>query len=425
MRTIPILALLLLAGFSSRAQQLYFPPTTGDSWDTLSRQSLGYRADRIDSLYNYLQSTHSKAFILLKDGKIVLEKYFGSFTKDSIWAWNSAGKSLTAFAVGIAQQEGRLSINDTTSNILGNGWTAAPLAKERKITIRHQLTMTSGLNDGGNSDCTDPACLTYLAEAGTRWAYHNAVYTLLDTVIERATGQNINRFLLPRLRTATGITGLYVRLGYNNVFYSKPRSLARYGNLILGKGAWNGTALLTDTAYYRQMIHPSQSLNPAYGYLWWLNGQASYRIPQTQIVFPGMIAPNAPADMVCALGKDGQILSLVPSQNLHWIRMGENPGGATQLVSTEYADRIWAYLNRLQQPTEVRSTIQQGEAYPNPASDLLHLSGAGPFSGILTNACGQTVRQVSASVVDLRGLPTGIYTLQLYGHAPQRVLVQR
>ena len=421
---LPLLVLFLLTGFSSPAQQLYFPPVTGNAWDTLSPQSQGYRADRIDSLYAYLQATNSKAFILLKDGKIVLEKYFGSFSQDSGHVWNSAGKSLTAFAIGMAQQEGYLSINDTTSNRIGNGWTTAPLAKERKITIRHQLTMTSGLNDAGDNNCTDPACLTYLADAGTRWAYHTGVYTLLDSVIERATGQNINRYLLPRLRTTTGITGLYVKLGYNNIFYSKPRSLARYGNLILGKGTWNGTPLLTDTAYYRQMIHPSQSLNLAYGYLWWLNGQSSYRIPQTQIVFPGMIAPNAPADMVCALGKDGQILSLVPSQNLHWIRMGDNPGGATLLVSTEYADRIWAYLNLLQQPTDVRSTTQQGEVYPNPASDLLHLSGPGPFSGVLANACGQTVRHVSASVVDLKGLPTGVYTLQLSGRAPQRVLVQ-
>lgn len=421
---LPLLVLLLLAGFSSPAQQLYFPPVTGDSWDTLSRQSLGYRADRIDSLYNYLQGTHSKAFILLKDGKIVLEKYFGSFTRDSAWAWNSAGKSLTAFAVGMAQQEGFLSINDTTSNRLGNGWTTAPLAKERKITIRHQLNMTTGLNDAGNNDCTDPACLTYLADAGTRWAYHTGAYTLLDSVIQRTTGQTINRYLLPRLRTTTGITGLYVKLGYNNVFFSKPRSLARYGNLILGKGSWNGTPLLTDTAYYRQMIHPSQSLNPAYGYLWWLNGQASYRIPQTQVVFPGMIAPNAPADMVCALGKDGQILSLVPSQNLHWIRMGDNPGGTRLLVSTEYADRIWAYLNLLQQPTAVADPLHPGLVCPNPVSDLLHLSGHGPFSGILATPCGQTVRQIHASDTDLRGLPAGVYILHLLGQAPQRVLIQ-
>lgn len=421
---LPLLVLFLLAGFSSPAQQLYFPPVTGDAWDTLSPRSLGYRSERIDSLYAYLQATDSKAFILLKDGKIVLEKYFGSFTRDSAHAWNSAGKSLTAFAVGIAQQEGRLSIYDTTSNILGNGWTTAPPAKERMITIRHQLTMTSGLNDAGNNDCTDPACLTYLADAGTRWAYHTGAYTLLDSVIERATGQNINRYLLPRLRTTTGITGLYLKLGYNNVFFSKPRSLARYGNLILGKGSWNGTPLLTDTAYYRQMIHPSQSLNPAYGYLWWLNGQPSYRIPQTQIVFPGMLAPNAPADMVCALGKDGQILSVVPSQNLHWIRMGENPGGTRLLVSTEYADRIWAYLNRLQQPTALGAGQTLGLTYPNPASGLVRLSVAGPIEGELRNACGQRVLELSSSQLDVTALPTGIYTLHLSGRAPQRMLVQ-
>jgi CubicO group peptidase (beta-lactamase class C family) len=122
-----------------------------------------------------------KGFIVLKDGKIVLEKYFGNFTQDSSWYWASAGKSLTAFAVGIAQQKGLLSIDNPVSNYLGDGWTSCTKAQEEKITVRHLLMMSSGLDDNtSNPFCNEPSCLTYKAEPGTRWAYNTGVYSPLD-----------------------------------------------------------------------------------------------------------------------------------------------------------------------------------------------------------------------------------------------------
>ncbi len=87
-------------------QSLYFPPLTGQAWDTLSPRTLGWNRSQVDSLYDFLAQNRTKAFLLLKDGKIVLEWYFGSFARDSVWYWASAGKGLTAFLVGIAQQRG-------------------------------------------------------------------------------------------------------------------------------------------------------------------------------------------------------------------------------------------------------------------------------------------------------------------------------
>ncbi|HLP22258.1 MAG TPA: hypothetical protein VK174_18210, partial [Chitinophagales bacterium] len=75
---------LFLLVYFPQAQTLYFPPLSGNTWDTLSPTALGWCQPRIDTLYAYLQQRHSQGFIVLKDGKIVLEKYFGTFTKDSI-----------------------------------------------------------------------------------------------------------------------------------------------------------------------------------------------------------------------------------------------------------------------------------------------------------------------------------------------------
>jgi CubicO group peptidase (beta-lactamase class C family) len=354
---------------------MYFPPVLGNTWDTLSPASLGWCEPKIDSLLDYLEAKNSKAFILLKDGKIVIEKYFGTFTTDSLWYWASAGKTLTAFTVGIAQQEGFLSIQDTTADYLGTGWTVCPPPKEEKITIRNQLTMTSGLDDGvPDHYCTLDTCLQYLADAGTRWAYHNGPYTLLDSVIEVATGQTLNNYITQKVKSPTGMTGSFFQIGYNNVFISKPRSMARFGLLLLNQRTWNGNQILTDTSYFQQMVNTSQPLNPSYGYLTWLNGKSSFMAPGLQFNFPGSMCPNAPNDMYAALGKDGQIINVVPSQNLVYIRMGNAPGVGE--VPITFNDTIWIKLNEVMCNTASLSSLTRTDnisIYPNPASDLLFI----------------------------------------------------
>ena len=85
-----IAVLLFCLPQNTNAQQLYFPPLIGNTWDTVTPASLGWCTNYIDTLNDYLQSTNTKAFIILKDGKIAHEKYFGTFTVDSLWYWASA-----------------------------------------------------------------------------------------------------------------------------------------------------------------------------------------------------------------------------------------------------------------------------------------------------------------------------------------------
>lgn len=388
-----------ITAFNLNAQSLYFPPTAGNTWDTISPQSLGYCQSKIDSLYAFLDTTNTKAFILLKDGKIVLEKYFGTHTQSSVWQWASAGKTITSFMVGIAQQEGHLSINDTTSTYLGQGWTDCTPAQEERITIRHQLTMTSGLDDGVTDPfCTLDNCLIYKADAGTRWAYHNGPYTLLDGVVENAAGQTLNSFTTQKLKSPTGMTGTFAPVGYNNVFFSNARSMARFGLLILNNGNWNGNQILTDTGYFNQMTTTSQTLNKSYGYLWWLNGKQNFMIPSSQIVFPGSLIPNAPSDMISAMGKGGQFLNVIPSQNMVWVRMGEEP--ANSLVPFLLNDDIWEYVNDLLcATTGIDNQDNQNsfvQLFPNPGNEILNLKSDKQISKVeVFNMQGQIVKSLN------------------------------
>ena len=145
------------------------------------------------------------------------------------------------------------------------------------------------------------------------------------------------------MKTKTGMTGFWLTSNYDNVYYSKARSMARFGLLLQNKCRWNNDTLLHDTTYYNNIINTSQQLNYAYGYLCWLNGKGSYMVPSSQIIFPGSYAPAAPADMYAAIGKNGQIVSVAPSKGLVVIRMGNDPGEGE--VPFLLCDNIWQRLN--------------------------------------------------------------------------------
>lgn len=349
-----------LVGYS----QSYFPPNNSDEWVSADPASLGWCSHKIDSLYRFLDSNSTNAFILLKDGKIVLEKYFGNQTAESSWYWASAGKTIAAVLTGIAQQEGYLHIQDTTSKYLGEGWTSLLPEQEEKITIRHQLTMTTGLDDGVEDvSCTADTCLQFLVDAGERWAYHNEPYTLLDKVIENATGYNVNNYFNQKVKSIIGMDGYFIPVENDNVFFSTARSMARYGLLMLNEGNWNGTQVITDSIYFHDMISTSQNLNESYGYLWWLNGKDSLMIPRSQFIFRTSVSPNAPADMYAALGRNGQFINVVPSQNMVWIRMGDIPDNT--LVPFRFNDDIWEHINSLycDQGDSTHQTIRLEEGW--------------------------------------------------------------
>jgi CubicO group peptidase (beta-lactamase class C family) len=417
MKHVATLVASLFAGVLA-AQELYFPPTVGNAWATTDPASLGWCTDQIPALYDFLEASNSKAFIVLKDGRIVLERYFGTFTADSSWYWASAGKSLTAFLVGLAQQQGYLDIDEPSNTYLGEGWSSCTPEQEAAITIRDHLTMTTGLDDtNGEFDCTDPECLTYLTEPGSRWSYYNAPYTLLDGVLEGATGQNLNTYIFNNLTSSTGISGLFVQLGYNNVFLSKARSMARFGLLAQNGGTWNGNPILTDEAYFTAMTTPSQALNPAYGYLWWLNGQSNYLLPGVQIQLPGPLMPDAPSDIYAAMGKNGQIINVSPGTGLVVVRMGNLPDGL--FVPNVYNNEIWQHLNAVVcTPTAVEGTKNDDTIilYPNPVKDGLTIAlpaGISVADVRILDAVGRTVYQQQMSgtnaEVDTRALPAGSY----------------
>nr|WP_299383965.1 serine hydrolase domain-containing protein [Allomuricauda sp.] len=322
---------------------LYFPPSQSNEWDTLTPEALEWNTENEQALHDLLEEKETLAFMILKDGKIVVEWYFGEHTQNTSWYWASAGKTLTAFTVGIAQQEGLLNIGDTSSDYLGSGWTSLSSDKENLITVRHQLTMTSGMSDL-QFDCVTPECLLYVADAGSRWAYHNGPYTLLQSVVANASDMEWFDYFNQKLRDKIGMDGFWFSTsGTNNVYFSTARAMARFGLLNLANGEWNGEKILDDPVYLDAMKNTSQDLNKAYGYLWWLNGKSSYRAPASQLQFNGELIPNAPSDMYAGLGKNDQKLYIVPSKGLVIVRLGED-ASESLLGPSSFDNLLWERL---------------------------------------------------------------------------------
>lgn len=292
-----------------------------------------------------MRENGTKSFIVLVNGRIVMEEYFNGQTQSETWHWHSAGKSLVAITVGIAQQEGLLNINDKVSKYLGTGWTSEPPEKEDLITIRHLLTMTSGLDDRPQK-VDDKANLTYVADAGTRWAYSNAFQILMD-IVAAASHTDFQTYFNNKVRDKIGMDGIWNYGLIFRIYHSTARSMARFGLLALNSGKWKNEQILNEN-FFDNCVNSSQTINPSYGYLWWLNGKASYMIPASQTVFQGFLVQNAPADMYAAMGAGDQRTYVIPSKKMVVVRMGdpsdpENPSFALSGFDNE----LWQKINRM------------------------------------------------------------------------------
>lgn len=327
----------------SQNNDIYFPPFNSDTWESKSIADLGWNASALQPLLDFLVEKNSKSFIILHEGHIVVEAYFNGHTTTTPWYWASAGKTLTTAIVGIAQEEGLLNINDKVSDYIETGWTSAPLDKENLITCKNLLSMTSGLDDS-LGDSVSPSNLQYIADAGDRWAYHN-VYVKLQDIVSSASNQNWSTYFNTKLKDKIGMTGAWIQSGDFSVYWSTTRSMARFGLLSYAEGQWENEQIIPKS-YLEDAVSTSQNLNLAYGYMWWLNGKPSFRLPQSQIQFDGTLIPNAPTDMYAALGKNDQKIYVSPSKKIVVIRMGDAADGENFALSN-FDNELWAKINTL------------------------------------------------------------------------------
>lgn len=324
------------------SESMYFPPNTSATWENKPLSSLNWNQNAVQPLKDFLIQKNTKSFMILVNGRIVMEEYFGGQTANDTWQWNSAGKTLVATTTGIAQQEGLLNINNKASDYLGTNWTSMPLVKENLISVKNLLTMTAGNDD--TKQLMIKSNLTYVADAGTRWAYSNIFQKLID-IVANASNKTFENYFNEKLKNKIGMDGYWNFGTIFTIYHSTTRSMARFGLLALNNGKWNSEQIINET-FFNQSITTSQNINPSYGYLWWLNGKSSFMIPSEQTVNQGVLIPNAPIDTYAAMGADDQRIYVIPSKKMVVIRMGNasDPANPNFAVSG-FDNDLWLKIN--------------------------------------------------------------------------------
>jgi CubicO group peptidase (beta-lactamase class C family) len=350
-----LFVLALAAAFTPAAHcathppaSLYFPPTAGE-WEQVAPATAGWNDGRLKLALELAGKTRASGVVILHHGRVLAEQYwevdqntpagkkareYGAFVlgRDDkghvIEDVASVQKSVAAVLVGLAQSKGLLRLDDLVQQHLGKGWSKASAAEEAAITIRHLVTMTSGLKDD----------LTFEAAAGTRWRYNTTAYSRTVKVVAAAAKKEPNDLTREWLTGRIGMKdsrwierrGANADTAANALgFATTARDLARFGLFILAEGRWNGETVFPDREYMRAMLQPSQQLNPSYGYLWWLNGKTEVARGSGERV-KGPLISTAPADLVAALGAVDRKVYVVPSLGLVVTRLGNSAGPAFQ-----------------------------------------------------------------------------------------------
>ncbi len=316
-------------------------PVPGAEWDTADPASVGLDAAKLDELSAQAEAGGSNCLVVVREGKIVEEDYYSgtdAATPQEVW---SATKSYSSTLVGIAQDEGLLSVDDLATDSIVE-WAGTPSAD---ITVRNLLANDSGRHwdyetdylkmAGGAADKTQFAIdLGQDAPPGTTWEYNNSAIQTLDRVLTKATGTSPAEFAQEKLlgpigmadstmtKDATGNTLTFMGL------QSTCRDMARFGVLMLNRGNWGGDQIVSEAWVDDATGQASQPLNGSYGYLWWLNrpGVGAGGDQATTGSAPGdaqagQMVAGAPDDVFWALGLGGQIIAIHPTSGTVAVRL--------------------------------------------------------------------------------------------------------
>jgi CubicO group peptidase (beta-lactamase class C family) len=291
-------------------------------WAISSPQRQDLDPSGLEDAFRYGEAHRSKAMVVVRHGFLVKEWYDYGWDKNSTKSGYSMAKSFTSALIGMLIDEGRIHGPDQLVSDFIPQWRDAA---HGRITVRHLLSMTSGLYCTYTSDYLQLLSsanqslfainLPMEAPPGQTWEYSNAAVQVLAEVILRASGRQAIDYARERLWSVIGMwnadwtaDSVGNTLTYQAVIASA-REFAKFGFLFLKRGQWVSRRVVS-ASWVDESVRPSQILNPHYGFLWWTNSGGDWW-------------PNAPADAYAAMGAFNQRIYVVPSLDLVVVRLGE------------------------------------------------------------------------------------------------------
>jgi len=323
-----------------------FAPYPTVDWAEASPEDVGMDRSRLQELQEYFEHYVPDSLLVARKGYIVLEKYYGGHSKETVFETFSVTKSFTSAVAGIAIAEGLFGVDQPAADFITSWKSPDPRST---IRIRDLLTMTSGLRWSfseyvhiGLSLPIGPLTEDLLKHSldlpldhtpGSQWTYNNCATMALCHVFSSTSGMGLMEYARDRLFEPIGMhsaTWLADGTGHTYTFMglrATVRDLTRFGYLFLRGGLWEGRQIIPQD-WVGVTTQPYSDLNPAYGYLWWVNGyadawgpmegQLTLHIPKTGYFFGDV----APPDSYAALGAFGQMIAVIPELDLVMVRNG-------------------------------------------------------------------------------------------------------
>jgi len=336
---VAFLAALLCISSQARGQEF--------RWERATPASQQMSGDALDSLRDELAARRTRAFLVIRNDKIVCEWYAPGVSAEDRQGTASLAKALVGgLSLGVAINDGLIGLDDLASTYIPQ-WKDDP--RKSKITVRHLGSHTSGLSDSTTSGVrhedqpgwmgdfwkrlappNDPFTIArdktpMLFEPGDAFQYSNPGIGMLTycvtAAIKETPHRDIRTLFRDRVMRPIGVRDAEWSIGYGKTFTVEglplvgawgggsftPRSVARLGRLVLREGDWDGKRILSREAV-RQIIHDAAL--PGHGSMgWWTNNGRRYEwLPQ---------------DAVWGAGAGDQVLLVVPSLKLIMVRNGE------------------------------------------------------------------------------------------------------
>jgi CubicO group peptidase (beta-lactamase class C family) len=307
------------------------------------------KVNLLDSLQEQLEHFKPIAFLVIKNGEIIYEKYWEDYSENSLSNSFSVAKSIVGLLVGIAIDEGHI---DSLDQSVGDFLPEFASEDMSKITLRDLLTMSSGTNwDEAYSNLNSITTQAYYGDnlralvtnlqlvetPGVRFNYQSGNTEILAMVLNRATGKTLSEYASEKLWRKIGAThdawwSLDKKDGIEKAFCcfnTNARDFARIGQLILNKGKWNQDQVVSE-AYIEETIQPAHYLideksQPVdfYGLHWWVIHDKNRQIPYMRGIL-------------------GQYIFAIPDEQAVVVRLGHE---RSSVYRGEHTEDIYLYLN--------------------------------------------------------------------------------
>jgi CubicO group peptidase (beta-lactamase class C family) len=325
------------------------PVQLSDGWETTKPESLDISIVKLEEGVRAImrgEYPRIHSILIAYQGKLIFEEYFPGYTYEGKWINHnyatphglaSIAKSLTSLVFGIAYDQGYIEDIDTSILSWYPEYSRSDRTAKEAITIRHLLTMRSGLEWNEHSvsynSCfndmnrlirskspVDFVLKKKLAEEpGTHFTYNCGCTNLLADIICRSTDQTIDEFAKEYLLKPLGIDNVQWFAFHPDIIIAGPqidllpRDLLKIGQLIMQNGMWEDKQIISEE-WLRKTFFPSVSIdewNIDYGFQWLL---------------PRVIHPESQTLMkpYMAGGRGGQWLMVYPEQNCILVMTGGN-----------------------------------------------------------------------------------------------------